>query len=130
MFAIGMVLRIASGLRCALLAHGRGTGWTSDCLPLGLIGSSISSVGSKLWNFFVLNLLGDDEVKDDGKDTSNGETGFQNKDDGVEEALKTLVITGIRKNVSEPSWNKNSANTWCKGSCEDEAVTTLLFISN
>lgn len=74
-------------------AIARGLTFPADVVPLGLIVALIDGVGGDLGSLFIFDLLGDDEVENDGQERSKREAGLQDKLNRVEEAEQCVVVS-------------------------------------
>lgn len=76
---------------------------TLDMSPLFLVRRLIDSVGRELGNLVVLELLGEDEVEDDGQEGRDGEPILHDQHNGVEEAEEGVVGARVGEDVAEPT---------------------------
>lgn len=71
--------------------------------PLLVVGLGVDLVGGQLGRLLVLDLLGEDEVEDEGHEGGDGEAGLEDELDGVVEAEEGAVVARVGEYVAEPS---------------------------
>lgn len=68
-----------------------------------LVRSLLQRTSTDLLGFFILDLLRQDQIKDQGNDRTDKETSFHYEHDGVEEAGQSGVRSFVGEDVREPA---------------------------
>jgi len=83
----------------------------ADAAPLLLIGLLVDRVGRDLGRLFVLDLLRQHQVQDQGQEGGDGEAGLEDEHDGVVEAQEGVVVAAVGEDVAKPAAMKLLAKT-------------------
>ena len=75
----------------------------ADAIPLLPISLLVDRVGRDLGRLFILDLLGEHQVQDQGQEGGDREASLEDEHDGVVEAQEGVVVAAVGKDVAEPA---------------------------
>ena len=75
----------------------------ADAVPLLLIGLLVDRVSCDLERLFILDLLGQHQVQDQGQEGGDGEASLEDEHYGVVEAQEGVVVAAVGEDIAEPA---------------------------